>query len=358
MFHEKKQILNLNRKRIGEKRNYNSQNIYIDRNERSLDFNNLFYRKFKKKIKHINRYPSLDGIYKKLSSFFKVNKKNIFITDGVAGGIRQLIEIFTKEKVSNIIYFEPSFALYEVYADLFLLKKNKILYDLSEDITFNLIKNRINKNTAIIFLPIPDNPISKYITKKDLNLLAKYCDRNKIILAIDEVYSDYSKYSFIKETLNYKYTVVLRSFSKSFGAAGIRFGMAISSEFVMNYLHNYRSAYEANSLSILFAETLLENISEKNNYVKQVNKSRKIIHNTLKSLNIKYYSSNHGNYVYVDMEDEIKKNNILMFLKKEKIFVRGSWKGRFKNGFSITITDIQTTNKFIKSLLKFYDNKR
>lgn len=47
-----------------------------------------------------------------------------------------------------------------------------------------------------------------------------------------------------------------------------------------------------------------------------------------------------------------------MFLKKEKIFVRGSWKGRFKNGFSITITDIQTTNKFIKSLLKFYDNKR
>ena len=358
MFHEKKHILKLSRERVGENRNYNSQNLFIDRNERSLDFNKKFYKKFKEKIKHINRYPSLDSIYKKLSSYLRVNKNNIFITDGVAGGIRQLIEIFTKENVSNIIYFEPSFALYDVYADLFFIKKNKIFYNLNEDITFELIKNKVNKNTAIIFIPIPDNPIYKNITKKDLHSLAKYCDRNKIILAIDEVYSDYSKYSFIKDSLNYKYTVVMRSFSKSFGAAGIRFGMAISSDFIMNYLKNFRPAYESNSLSILFAETLLENISEKNTYVKQVNKSRKKLHTTLNKLNINYHFSNYGNYLYIDMEKESKKNDILSFLKKEKIFVRASWKGRFIHGFSLTIGDIQTTNKLIKVLIKFFKYER
>ena len=54
MFHEKKHILKL--KEVGENRNYDSQNLYIDRNERSIDFNNNFYKKFKNKIKHINRY--------------------------------------------------------------------------------------------------------------------------------------------------------------------------------------------------------------------------------------------------------------------------------------------------------------
>ena len=118
MFHEKKHILKLSRERVGENRNYNSQNLFIDRNERSLDFNKKFYKKFKDKIKNINRNHSLDSIYKKLSSYLRVNKNNIFITDGVAGGIRQLIEIFTKENVSNIIYFEPSLP-FMMYTQIF-----------------------------------------------------------------------------------------------------------------------------------------------------------------------------------------------------------------------------------------------
>lgn len=355
MFYEKKHILRLKRLRIGENRKYNSNNIYIDRNERSIDFQNKFYSKFKKKLKYINRYPSLENIYKKLSIFLKVNQENIFITDGVAGGIRLLIEIFTRENKSNIIFFDPSFALYNVYADLFLVKKNKIFYNLEDEINFKLIKSRINKETAIIFLPIPDNPISKKLSKKDLHLLAKYCDQKKIILALDEVYSDYSKYTFLKECLNYKYTIVLRSFSKSFGAAGIRFGMAISGKFIMNYLQNYRSAYESNSLTILFAETLIENLIEKNNYVREVNKSRKMIHDTLTRLNFKFYKSNYGNYIYIDLLDYDTKNSLTKFLKKNKIIVRDSWKGQFKNGISVTIPDTRTAKKFI-DILKSYNN--
>ena len=358
MFHEKKHILHLRRQRIGENRKYDSNNIYIDRNERSIDFQDKFYSKFKKKLKNINRYPSLDNIYKKLSIFLKVNQENIFITDGVAGGIRLLIEIFTKENKSNIIFFEPSFALYNVYADLFLLKKNKIFYNLKEEITFELIKNKVNKDTAIIFLPIPDNPISKNISNNDLHLLAKFCDQKKIILALDEVYSDYSKYNFLKECLNYKYTIVLRSFSKSFGAAGIRFGTAVSGKFIMRYIQNYRSAYESNSLTILFAETLIENLIEKNNYVREVNKSRKMIHDTLTKLNLKFYKSNNGNYIYIDMLDYDKKNRLIKFLKNNKIFVRDSWKGQFKNGISITIPDTRTSKKLINTLKKFCNNER
>ena len=183
MFHEKKHILKLKRERVGENRNYDSQNIYIDRNERSIDFDDLFYKKFKKKLKYINRYPSLDSIYKKLSSFLKVNKKNIFIIDGVSGGIRLLIEIFTKEKVSNIIYFEPSFALYDVYADLFLLKKNKISYNLDQNINFKLIRNKVDKNTAIIFLPIPDLEVRKPVGTTIAAL--PFSERENIICCIN-----------------------------------------------------------------------------------------------------------------------------------------------------------------------------
>lgn len=356
MFYEKKHLLNLERKRIGENRNYDSKNFYIDRNERSKDFEKEIYKKFFKKLKNINRYPSLDRIYLKLSSYLGINKKSLLITDGVAGGIRQLIEIFTKANKSNIIYFKPSFALYDVYADLFQVKKNIIKYDFHNNVDFNLIKSRIDKNTAIIFLPLPDNPIAKNIPKDEILLLAKYCDKTKILLVIDEVYADYSKYSLHKDCLNYKYTIVLRSFSKSFGAAGIRFGYMISSKYIMDYLNNYRQAYETNTLSILFAETLLENLGTKKRYVSEVNKSRNKIKKLLNSLNISYFNSMEGNYIFINMGSLRKKNEIVNYLKKNNIYVRDTWTDIFKTGFSITLCDITTTKKLINSIKNFYKN--
>ena len=104
MIFEKKHILKLKRKRIGEDRNYDSKNIFIDRNERSIDFDKEFYNKFNKKIRHINRYPNLNKIYLKLSKLLGISASNLFITDGVAGAIRNLIEIFTKPNYSNIVF--------------------------------------------------------------------------------------------------------------------------------------------------------------------------------------------------------------------------------------------------------------
>ena len=55
MFYEKKHILRLKRLRIGENRKYNSNNIYIDRNERSIDFQNKFYSKFTEEVKSLRK---------------------------------------------------------------------------------------------------------------------------------------------------------------------------------------------------------------------------------------------------------------------------------------------------------------
>lgn len=355
MLFEKKHILKLKRKRIGENRNYNSNNLYLDRNERSQDFDSKFYNKFKKKIKNINRYPNLNQIYKKLSNFLNIDVSNIFITDGVAGGIRCLIELFTKPKYSNIIYFQPSFALYDVYADLFQLKKKVINYKIEDEFIIDKIISLVDQKTAIIFFPIPDNPIAKNISIKDVLKLISFCEKRKILIAIDEVYIDYGYFSFVEKSKQFKYLVVLRSFSKSYGAAGIRFGFIISSNFINNYLSNYRSAYESNTLSILFAETIIENIKVKDKYVKEINLSREKIKQSLINLNLNYHDSDYGNYIYIYFKNIIQKNNFINYLKHKKIFIRDGWGKNFNKGVSLTLSDIKTTNKLIKHLSKFED---
>ena len=356
MIFEKKHILKLKRKRIGEDRDYDSKNIFIDRNERSIDFDKEFYNKFKKKIRHINRYPNLNKIYLKLSKLLGISASNLFITDGVAGAIRNLIEIFTKPNYSNIVFFQPSFALYEVYADLFQIKKKIIKYDLKETSIVNEIFSIVDSKTAIVFLPIPDNPIAKNISKEDLKKLMSFCEKRKIILAIDEDYNDYSPPSSLNEIYKYKYIVFMRSFSKSFGAAGIRFGFMISNSFVNQYLSNYRTAYESNTLSILFAETIIENIEIKNKYVSQVNKSREKIKKILRKLNYKFYDTNFGNYILINFDSLKMKNNFIDFMLKNKIFIRGGWGHKFRKSVSITLSDIKTTNILIKYLKKFDTN--
>lgn len=350
MLIKKKHILDLKRKRIGENRDYSSKNIFIDRNERSVDFDEKFYNKFKNKVKNINRYPNLDKIYKKLSKFISVNVSNLFITDGVAGGIRILIEIFTKPKYSNIIFFQPSFALYDVYADLFQLKKKIINYNIDDDRIIDRVIALADNKTSIIFFPIPDNPIAKNISIKDLKRLISFCEKKKVILALDEVYSDYGPFSLIKECHKYKYLVILRSFSKSYGAAGIRFGFVISSKYINSYLSNYRSAYETNTLTMLFAETIMENTKIKNEYVNEINASRKKLKKTLENLNLKYHDSNFGNYIFVYFKKISTKKIFVNYLLKKNIYIRDSWKNNFDKGVSITLSDLKTTNKLVKHL--------
>ena len=199
MYHIKKHLLSLSRKRNFTKRVFDDSSLYLDRNEKFTFINKDLKNKLTKKLKNINPglYPNLNIFYEKLANSLSVTEKNLFITEGVSGAIKSIIEVFCKESKSKIIFPSPTFAMYDVYADMFNLKKIKIKYNKNYELDYDLLLKSINNSISVVFLPNPNIPIEGFLPLNKIKKILEKCNKYNVLLVMDEVYFPFSKFSTI-----------------------------------------------------------------------------------------------------------------------------------------------------------------
>jgi histidinol-phosphate/aromatic aminotransferase/cobyric acid decarboxylase-like protein len=158
MFKKKKYLEKIDRKRSGFKKM--AGGLYLDRNERAVPYSNKIKKDLEKVIGslNLNHYPELDQFYSLIAEWKNVKSSNLFLTEGVSGAIKSIIENFTVPGESNIIFPYPSFALYDVYAKMFNLKSKYLKYN-NYKLNLKNISSLIDKNTSIIFLANPNLPV-------------------------------------------------------------------------------------------------------------------------------------------------------------------------------------------------------
>tara|TARA_B100000965_G_C19524018_1_gene727892 strand:- start:240 stop:1316 length:1077 start_codon:yes stop_codon:yes gene_type:complete len=355
MFIKNKNIQNLKRKRSGINRKNIHSGIFLNRNERILPFDD----KIKKKLynfllkTNISLYPNLDAIYDKLSKWLKLSKNQIFITDGLDGAVRLMFRCYTKEKKSNVIFPKPSFAMYDVYSKMFGVKSKYINYNNKFELKVDQIYKLADNNTSIIFLPNPNMPIESFLNEDDIEKIARFCEKKKIILFIDEVYFHFNDQSSIKLIKKYRNMYVSRSFSKAFGLAGVRFGYLISNNKNILYVSKSRSGYECNSLSANVALFFISNTHIMKNYVKEIKMGIIYLKQQLDKLDISYNGGNYGNFLFISLKNKKLSKSIVNHLIKKNIFVRDGWHYPYNNGFSISSSSKNIMKIFIKELKCF-----
>ena len=117
--------------------------------------------------------------------------------------------------------------MYEIFAKIYKVKIKKLNYDKEFKINLDDIFRVADKNTSLIILPNPNVPIEGFVDLTKIKIL-NFCKKNKIMLVIDEVYYPFSKSTSIELFSKYKsHFIILRSFSKAFGLAGIRLDMQL-----------------------------------------------------------------------------------------------------------------------------------
>ena len=140
-------------------------------------FNFRTEAKFAEKMK---LYPEMGPFYNKLSNWLKVNEDEIYITEGVSGAIKALIETLTLPGVNNIVFPYPTFALYPVYCEMFDVKSKFIDYKNNYELNFAQLIAAINKDTSIVFLPNPNTPIEGTLEIDKIRLLADQCLKKNV----------------------------------------------------------------------------------------------------------------------------------------------------------------------------------
>ena len=98
----------------------------------------------------IGLYPDLDSLYLKISKWLKISKNQILITEGLDGAIRSMFFCYTDPK-SEVIFLNPTFAMYKVYAKMFNVKYKLLNYEKDYKLKIKKIYNLINNKTSIIF---------------------------------------------------------------------------------------------------------------------------------------------------------------------------------------------------------------
>jgi histidinol-phosphate aminotransferase len=338
MYHKKTYLSDLKRIRAGSSIRDISSGILLDRNERTIPFSGEITKLLHEKLANINLglYPEMPPFYEKLSNWLNVKNDEIYITEGVSGAIKSLVETLTIPGLSNVVFPYPTFALYKVYCEMFNVKPILINYHSDYKLNYEELIRSINEDTAIVFLPNPNVPIHGTIELDKIKSLAELCMEKNVLLALDEVYYPFSTITGIKLIYDFSNVLVMRSFSKAFGLAGIRLGYMIGNNDIIDYVSKTRTGYESNSISIEIASFFIDNYTVILDYVQEVKEGLDFLKSELDTLNIENNGGYTGNNIFINLKDEALVNNIVKSLSKKNIYVRGDWPYPYNCGISVT----------------------
>lgn len=298
-----------------------------------------------------NRYPDpyQNKVKVKISEIKKVPVENIFLGNGSDEPIDLLIRAFCRPGIDNIVAIEPSYGMYTVSAEINDICINKVLLNDQFQIEADKILSAVSENTKLIFLCSPNNPTSNNLDKNEIIKVIKGFDG---IVIVDEAYIDFSPGTTLMNDLSiFPNLVILQTFSKAWGLAGIRLGMAFAGNDIIKILNKIKYPYNINELTQQRVLSSLENVSLKDEWVNIIITERIKLKEELEKLPFveKVYPSD-ANFLLVKMDNA---REIFQKLMKKGVIVRDRSKVTLcDNSLRITVGKPEENTSLINTLLK------
>lgn len=298
-----------------------------------------------------HRYPDplQMEVKEKLSVIKGVAPSQTFLGNGSDEAIDLLIRAFCEPYKDSILITEPTYGMYSVCADVNAvnIKRTKLTTDYDLDVE-EIIK-AIDPNTKIIFLCSPNNPSGNVMSRTKI---LEIVDQFNGLVVIDEAYIDFSKEpGFTQDLDKYPNLVILQTFSKAWGLAGLRLGICFASESIINALNKIKYPYNVNSKTQELALQALDNIDQKNKWVKEILEQRDSLKQELLSLkSVQTVYPSDANFLLVKVDDA---PGTYKYLMEKGIIVRDRSKVILcDNCLRITVGTPMENKKLIQALKK------
>ncbi len=267
-----------------------------------------------------NRYP--DPLQWKLKESITAKKKvpatHIFLGNGSDEAIDLVFRVFCEPAQDNVVAIAPTYGMYQVSADINHVEYRKV--HLNDDFSLNAkrLLNAVDDHTKVIFLCSPNNPSGNLLDRHEVLHVLENFDG---VVVIDEAYVDFSpEDSWLMHLSRFPNLIVLQTFSKAWGLAGVRLGMAFASPEIILLFNKVKYPYNVN---ILTQELVLEHLqyeSRKRSWVNLLLQERQRLVVELHQLSyVKTIYPSSANFVLVKVDDA---NAIYNYLVELSIIVR------------------------------------
>ena len=323
-------------------------------NENPLGPSSRAVSAMKRSLNRVNLYPDGSGFYlkKTLARKLKVKPENIIL----GSGTDEIIEIIGKtflNPVDEIIVSKHAFIRYEMAGELMGCQIKKVpMRNFTHDL--EAMKRAITERTKIVFVANPNNPTGTYVTEKEVE---RFMDglAEEIMVVFDEAYREYVTRKDYPQTLPYvkkgQTVIVLRTFSKIYGLAGLRIGYGIGKSELIGFMERIRPPFNTNSLAQIAAQASLSDETHIRRGRELVGKERKYMEDNLGKMGIEFVPSV-ANHILLKVGNG---QNVFKKLLKKGIIVRAMVEYDLPEFIRVTIGLPQQNRRFINALREVMD---
>jgi histidinol-phosphate aminotransferase len=325
--------------------------IKLASNENPLGVSPRALAAMKKNLASIHRYPDSNGFYlkKRLARHLAVEPGNIVLGNGSDELIDIIIKTFVEDD-ERILTADVTFLEYEIIAKVNGRSVDKVplkyfTYDLEA------MKRKIDKKTKLVFIANPNNPTGTYITHRALeDFLADIPEQ--VIVVLDEAYEAFIDVDDFPASLSYvntKNVIVMKTFSKAYGLAGLRIGYAVARTDFTEYMERVRQPFNTNLLAQAAALAALDDRGFLKKTRAVVLEGKRYLYDALKNSGIPFVPSV-ANFVLIDTG----KDGVTVFkdMLKYGLIVRDMKQYGLKNFIRVTIGTKKENERFVKVLKK------
>jgi histidinol-phosphate aminotransferase len=326
--------------------------IKLASNENPLGASPKALSAIKKNLTSINRYPDSSGFYlkRKLARALNLAEENLVLGNGSDELIDIIIKTFVEED-ERIITADFTFLEYKIISSVkartvITVPLKYFKYDL------DAIKKRLDKKTKIVFIANPNNPTGTYVSKLEVEKFIRDIPKD-ILVVLDEAYDTFIDVNDFPDSLNLvrrkTNVIVLKTFSKAYGLAGLRVGYAVARPEFTSFMEIARQPFNVNSLAQAAAIAALDDKDFLRKTRKTVLEGKKYLYDNIAKLGLAYVPSV-ANFILID----VGRDGVSVFKEMLKfgVIVRDMKQYGLKNYIRVTIGTKKENERFVKVLNK------
>ena len=261
----------------------------------------------------LNRYP--DPLQLQLKAEIVKRKgvapEHIFLGNGSDEAIDLVFRAFCEPRKDNVVAIDPTYGMYQVCADVNDVDYRKVLLDADFQFKADDLLAAADEHTKAIFLCSPNNPTGNNLLADEIHKLLEQFDG---LVIVDEAYCDFSEApSFATQLQRYPNLIVLQTFSKAWGCAAIRLGMAFASEAIIALFNKIKYPYNVNLLTQQQALEMLRRSPEVGCWVATLKAERAYLMEEFSKLSLtKHVYPSDANFFLARVTDAVSIYNYLV----------------------------------------------
>lgn len=244
----------------------------------------------------IAMYPEYEVMRKRLARFFRVAPEELLMTNGADDALRLAADAFL-EPGRRALVVDPTFPMYSFYARLAGARLVRLRYDSEMQFPVAAVRKALARRPHILFLANPNNPTGTLVTHREL--LAVLAAARRTLVVVDEAYWEFSGVTVLGWIRRYQNLLVVRTFSKAAGLAGLRLGCLFANRELIAAIRKAQPPFTVNTAALAAADAAIRDKAFLRGYIREVSAARRDLEAALRRLRVKTFPTR-ANFLLAD----------------------------------------------------------